>query len=211
MLKHQTYFFADTTVNIDPTAEELAEIALLTAKAVRRFDMEPRVAMISFSNFGSNTHANALKVKKAVELVKAARPDLPIDGEMQADYAVVPEMLEAEYPWATVQNPNVLIFPDLAVRERRLQARLAPRGRRGDRADPPRASSARCTSSSGAARSPTSSTWPPSPSSTRRREPRGVAGTAGEVGDAASANYLRYPQLCNLSESSAQRSPMSSR
>jgi len=113
MLKHQTYFFADTTVNIDPTAEELAEIALLTAKAVRRFDMEPRIAMVSFSNFGSNTHANALKVKKAVELVKAARPDLPIDGEMQADYAVVPEMLEAEYPWATVQNPNVLIFPDL--------------------------------------------------------------------------------------------------
>jgi len=113
MLKHQTYFFADTTVNIDPTAEELAEIALLTAKAVCRFDMEPRVAMISFSNFGSNTHANALKVKKAVELVKSAKPDLPIDGEMQADYAVVPEMLEAEYPWATVQNPNVLIFPDL--------------------------------------------------------------------------------------------------
>ncbi len=113
MLKHQTYFFADTTVNIDPGAEELAEIALLTAHAVRRFDMEPRVAMISFSNFGSNTHANALKVKKAVALVKAARPDLPIDGEMQADYAVLPDLLEAEYPWATVQNPNVLIFPDL--------------------------------------------------------------------------------------------------
>jgi malate dehydrogenase (oxaloacetate-decarboxylating)(NADP+) len=113
MLKHQTYFFADTTVNIDPSAEQLAEIALLTAKAVRRFDMEPRVAMISFSNFGSNTHANALKVKKAVELVRTARPDLPIDGEMQADYAVVPELLEGEYPWATVRNPNVLIFPDL--------------------------------------------------------------------------------------------------
>ncbi len=113
MLKHQTYFFADTTVNIDPTAEELAEIALLTAKAVRRFDMEPRVAMISFSNFGSNTHASALKVKKAVALVKAARPDLPIDGEMQADFAVVPEMLQAHYSWATVQNPNVLIFPNL--------------------------------------------------------------------------------------------------
>ncbi len=113
MLKDRTFFFADTTVNIDPTAEELAEIALLTAEAVRRFDMEPRVAMISFSNFGSNTHANALKVKRAVEIVKAARPDLPIDGEMQADYAVVPEMLEAHYPWATVQSPNVLIFPDL--------------------------------------------------------------------------------------------------
>jgi malate dehydrogenase (oxaloacetate-decarboxylating)(NADP+) len=113
IFKDRTFFFADTTVNIDPTAEDLAEIALLTADAVRRFDLEPRIAMISFSNFGSNTHANALKVKRAVELVKAARPGLPIDGEMQADYAVVPELLEAEYPWATVRRPNVLIFPDL--------------------------------------------------------------------------------------------------
>jgi malate dehydrogenase (oxaloacetate-decarboxylating)(NADP+) len=113
IFKDRTFFFADTTVNIEPTAEDLAEIALLTADAVRRFDLEPRIAMISFSNFGSNTHENALKVKRAVELVKAARPDLPIDGEMQADYAVVPELLEAEYSWATVRRPNVLIFPDL--------------------------------------------------------------------------------------------------
>jgi malate dehydrogenase (oxaloacetate-decarboxylating)(NADP+) len=113
IFKDRTFFFADTTVNIEPTAEDLAEIALLTADAVRRFDLEPRIAMISFSNFGSNTHENALKVKRAVELVKAARPDLPIDGEMQADYAVVAEMLEAEYPRATVRRPNVLIFPDL--------------------------------------------------------------------------------------------------
>ncbi len=113
MLKHQTYFFADTTVNIDPTAEELAEIAELAADAVRRFDIEPRIAMISFSSFGSNTHASALKVKKAVDLVRAARPDLAIDGEMQADYAVVPELLEAQYPWARVQRPNVLIFSNL--------------------------------------------------------------------------------------------------
>ena len=113
MLKDRTLFFADTTVNIDPTAEELAEVATLTADAVRRFDIEPRTAMISFSNFGSNTHASALKVKRAVGLVKAARPDLQIDGEMQADYAVVPEMLAAQYPWAAVHDPNVLIFADL--------------------------------------------------------------------------------------------------
>jgi malate dehydrogenase (oxaloacetate-decarboxylating)(NADP+) len=113
VFKDRTFFFADTTVNIEPTAEDLAEIALLTADAVHRFDLEPRIAMISFSNFGSNTHPNAQKVKRAVDLVKAARPDLPIDGEMQADYAVVPEMLEAEYPWASVRRPNVLIFPDL--------------------------------------------------------------------------------------------------
>ncbi len=113
MLKDRTLFFADTTVNIDPTAEELAEIASLTADAVRRFDIEPRLALISFSNFGSNTHANAQKVKRAVEILRASRPNLPVEGEMQADYAVVPEMLEAEYPWTSVRNPNILIFPDL--------------------------------------------------------------------------------------------------
>src|SRR5499433_3410252 len=113
MLKDRTFFFADTTVNIDPTAEELAEIALLTADAVRRFDIEPRVALISFSNFGSNSHASALKVKRAVEILHAARPDLPVEGEMQADLGVVPEMLEADYPWAAVKSPNTLIFPNL--------------------------------------------------------------------------------------------------
>jgi len=113
MLKGQTFFFADTTVNIDPTAEELAEIAELAADAVRRFDIEPRIAMISFSSFGSNTHASAQKVKQAVALVRAARPDLAIDGEMQADFAVAPELLEAQYPWARVRHPNVLVFPNL--------------------------------------------------------------------------------------------------
>jgi malate dehydrogenase (oxaloacetate-decarboxylating)(NADP+) len=113
ILKDRTFFFADTTVNIDPTAEDLAEIAQLTARAVERFDMEPSLAMISFSNFGSNTHEKALKVKRAVERVKAARPDLAVDGEMMADLAVVPEMLGADYPWAAVKQPNVLIFPDL--------------------------------------------------------------------------------------------------
>jgi malate dehydrogenase (oxaloacetate-decarboxylating)(NADP+) len=113
MLKDQTFFFADTTVNIDPTAEQLAEIAILTAEAVRRFDIEPRLALISFSNFGSNTHASALKVRRAVALIRETRPDLPVDGEMQADFAVVPEMLEASYPWAAVRRPNILIFPNL--------------------------------------------------------------------------------------------------
>src|SRR5262249_42509195 len=113
MLTAQTFFFADTTVNMDPTAEELAEIALLTADAVRRFDIEPRLALISFSNFGSNTHASAAKAGRAVELIRAARPNLPVDGEMQADFAVVPEMLEANYPWAAVRRPNILIFANL--------------------------------------------------------------------------------------------------
>jgi phosphotransacetylase len=137
MLKDQTFFFADTTVNIDPTAEQLAEIALLTADAVRRFDIEPRLALVSFSNFGSNTHASALKVKRAVELVRAARPDLPVDGEMQADFAVVPEMLEESYPWATVKSPNILIFPNLEAANAAYSSSgdsPAP----GDRTDPSR-------------------------------------------------------------------------
>ncbi|HYK41104.1 MAG TPA: NADP-dependent malic enzyme, partial [Thermoanaerobaculia bacterium] len=113
ILKDRSFFFADTTVNIDPTAEELAEIATLSADAVCRFDIEPRIAMIAFSNFGSNSHEKALKVRRAVEIVKRTRPDLQIDGEMQADTAVVPEMLEGDYPWSTVRRPNVLIFPDL--------------------------------------------------------------------------------------------------
>ncbi|MGE5275412.1 MAG: NADP-dependent malic enzyme [Acidobacteriota bacterium] len=113
ILKDKTFFFADTTVNIDPTAEQLAEIAQLTAEAARRFDIEPSLAMISFSNFGSNTHEKALKVKRAVAILKAARPDLAVDGEMQADLAVMPEMLAGDYPWAAVRSPNVLIFPDL--------------------------------------------------------------------------------------------------
>ncbi len=113
ILKDRVFFFADTTVNINPSAEDLAEIALLSSEAARRFGFEPRVAMISFSNFGSNRHARADRVRDAVDIVKTLRPDLPIDGEMQADTAVMPEFLEDTFPWATVRKPNVLIFPDL--------------------------------------------------------------------------------------------------
>jgi len=113
ILKDRVFLFADTTVNIDPSIEDLAEIALLSADTARRFGFEPRLAMISFSNFGSNRHPLADKVRDAVALVRRLRPGLPIDGEMQADTAVVPEMLEDTYPWAAVRKPNVLIFPDL--------------------------------------------------------------------------------------------------
>ncbi len=113
ILKDRVFLFADTTVNIDPSTEDLAEIALLTADTARRFGFEPRVAMISFSNFGSNRDVRADRVRDAVALVRRERPNLPIDGEMQADTAVVPEILEGTYPWAAVRRPNVLIFPDL--------------------------------------------------------------------------------------------------
>ncbi|HEY2094421.1 MAG TPA: phosphate acetyltransferase [Thermoanaerobaculia bacterium] len=105
---------ADTTVNINPNAEQLAEIAIATAETARRFNLEPRVAMISFSNFGSTNHPDAEKVKDAVALVKQRRPDLIIEGEMQADTAVFPEVAQEEYPWSVIQgDANVLVFPSL--------------------------------------------------------------------------------------------------
>ena len=114
IMKKETYFFADTTVNIDPSAEDLAEIALLAAETVRRFDVEPRIAMLSFSNFGSTSHPLSEKVKQAVEIVHRKAPDLMIDGDMQADTAVVPEIIEQIYPCSKLKGgANVLIFPNL--------------------------------------------------------------------------------------------------
>jgi malate dehydrogenase (oxaloacetate-decarboxylating)(NADP+) len=114
IFKNQTIFIADATVNIEPTAEELAEIALLTAEKVKQLDIEPRIAMISFSNFGSTRHPLAEKVHRAVQIVKSRAPSLVIDGEMQADTAVMPDILNEFYPFNTLRSrANVLIFPDL--------------------------------------------------------------------------------------------------
>lgn len=110
----RAYFFADTTVNINPTAEQLAEIAITAADTVKEFDLIPRVALLSFSNFGSSKYPESLKVKKAVDIVKNLRPDLMVDGEMQADTAVVPQIIEKDFPFSTLKGgANILIFPDL--------------------------------------------------------------------------------------------------
>jgi malate dehydrogenase (oxaloacetate-decarboxylating)(NADP+) len=107
-------FFADTTVNIDPTAEQLAEIAICTADTVKQLDIKPRIAMLSFSNFGSTRHPRAEKVAEATQIVKQRRPDIVIDGEMQADTAIVPEILNGVYEFNTLRRQaNVLIFPSL--------------------------------------------------------------------------------------------------
>ncbi|HEX5718706.1 MAG TPA: NADP-dependent malic enzyme [Thermoanaerobaculia bacterium] len=114
ILQDRMFFLADTTVNIDPDPEELAEIALLTVEFARRFGVVPRVAMLSFSNFGSNTHPSARKVRRAVEIVVERAPDLEIDGEMQADTAVFEGILHESYPWSRLRGPaNILIFPEL--------------------------------------------------------------------------------------------------
>src|SRR5579885_3621756 len=114
VLPHETLFFADCTVNIDPDAETLAEIASATAEFVRRLGIEPRVALLSFSNFGSVRHPAADKVRQAVALLHAREPALEVDGEMQADTAVVERILATTYPFAKLRGPaNVLIFPNL--------------------------------------------------------------------------------------------------
>ncbi len=114
IIKNKVYFVADTTVNIDPTAEDLAEIAALTADAVKQqFNIDPRIAMLSFSNFGSTRHPFTQKVQKAVAMVRDRRPDLVVDGEMMADTAVVPEIVDELYPFSRVRDANVLIFPNL--------------------------------------------------------------------------------------------------
>ncbi|HUP25056.1 MAG TPA: phosphate acyltransferase, partial [Thermoanaerobaculia bacterium] len=114
VLRDRLFFLADTTVNIDPDADALAEIALLTADFARRFGVEPRVAMLSFSNFGSNRDGRAAKVRRAVEKLHRFAPELEVDGEMQADTAVVEQILKELYPWSRLKAPaNVLIFPEL--------------------------------------------------------------------------------------------------
>jgi malate dehydrogenase (oxaloacetate-decarboxylating)(NADP+) len=112
--RKKCYFFADTTVNIQPTAEELAEIAILAAGVAREFGFEPRIAMLSFSSFGSVNHPAVQIVRKAVGLVTSRAPHLPIEGEMQLEPAIDPESAREHFPFSRIQgDANVLIFPDL--------------------------------------------------------------------------------------------------
>ena len=115
-LKDRLVFCADTMVNIDPSAEELAEIAVLAADAAFMFGIEPRVALLSFSSFGSVHHPLAARVAHAVQLVHEQRPELAVDGEMHVDPAVVEEIARENYPHSRIQgDANVFIFPNLAA------------------------------------------------------------------------------------------------
>jgi malate dehydrogenase (oxaloacetate-decarboxylating)(NADP+) len=112
--KDKVYLFADTTVNIDPTAEELAEIAISASHVAEAFEIKPRIAMLSFSNFGSAVYSESTKVAKATEIVKKKVPDLEIDGEMQADTALMPDLMQKYYPFSSLKaEANVFVFPDL--------------------------------------------------------------------------------------------------
>jgi len=109
----RVYIFADAPVNIDPSAEYLAEPACLAADFARHLEIEPRIAMLSFSNFGNTQHPLSEKVRRAVEMVRAKKLDLVMDGEMQADTPVVREIIEERYPFIQVKDAIILVFPSL--------------------------------------------------------------------------------------------------
>ena len=116
LTKNDILFFADCTTQVDPSAEDLAQTALLTANVARYFDVTPKVAMLSFSNFGDVRHAEAEKVRLATELVRAQDPELCIDGEMQFDTAFSKEMQEEFFPFCDLKGrANVFVFPNLAA------------------------------------------------------------------------------------------------
>jgi len=108
-------FISDTSINIDPSAKDLAKIALMTAKTVRLFGMEPVIAMISYANFGSSKHEHALKVKEAVAYLHRYHPDLCVDGALQIDFALNQEMLKSKFPFSKLvgKKVNTLIYPNL--------------------------------------------------------------------------------------------------
>jgi malate dehydrogenase (oxaloacetate-decarboxylating)(NADP+) len=113
LVKDKMLFFADTTMNIDPTAEQLASIAIHASKVAKYFGLQPKIAMLSFTNF-SGKQTNPRKMQEAARLVKARHPDLIVDGEMQADTAVNPDIVERIFSFCEIKGgANILIFPTL--------------------------------------------------------------------------------------------------
>jgi len=107
-------FFCDTTVNIEPDTEQIVEITLMAEEMAKYFNIEPKIALLAFSNFGDNNHPVARKVKKAVEMLHKKHPKLKVDGEMHGDMALVPALCREHFPHSKVRgDANVLIFPDL--------------------------------------------------------------------------------------------------
>ena len=115
LTKRGPLFISDTSINIDPTAKELAKIAQMTNYTMKMFGLNPVIAMISYANFGSSKHPGSKKVKEAVELLHKSNPDMVIDGELQTDFALNPELLKEKFPFSKLagKKVNALIFPNL--------------------------------------------------------------------------------------------------
>ncbi len=114
LIDEKVYIFTDATVNLETTSEDLAEIAILANDFARDIELEPVVALLSFSNFGSTPHPLSNKVRDAVQLIRQRRPDIRVDGEIQADFAVDGTLMEEIYPFSDIRDANVLVFPDLS-------------------------------------------------------------------------------------------------
>jgi malate dehydrogenase (oxaloacetate-decarboxylating)(NADP+) len=114
--KRGPLFLADTTLNVDPTAEQIAEITKNVAKTIRKFKVTPRIALLSYSNFGSGKGEDATKMSKAVEIIHEQNPNLIVDGEVQANFALNNELMNEKFSFSTLSNKkvNTLIFPNLA-------------------------------------------------------------------------------------------------
>lgn len=115
LTKKGPVFFGDTTVNENPTVEELVDITVLLDRSVRKFNVQPRIAMLSYSNFGSNDGIVPEKVRQAVQILHKKHPEITVDGEMQANFAMNPDLLKDNYPFSSLLGApaNVLIFPNL--------------------------------------------------------------------------------------------------
>ena len=114
MHEHKLYFLADCAVNVNPSVDRLAEIALMASKELERWQIEPRIAMLSFSNFGSVRRPETDRVGRAVQKIREIKPDLHVDGPVQADVALDPELVTDHFPFADLKRrPNLLIFPEL--------------------------------------------------------------------------------------------------
>ena len=109
-------FFADTTVNINPTVEEIVDITLLVAKTVKQYKISPKIALLSYSNFGSNEGEDAIKMREATKILHEKNPGLIVDGELQANFAVNKELIDDFFPFSMLsgKSANTLIFPNLS-------------------------------------------------------------------------------------------------
>ena len=115
MTKKGPIFFGDTTVNVDPTVDELVDLTILMNSAVRKFNIQPRIALLSYSNFGSNRGTVPDKVKKAVKILHEKHPEILVDGEMQGNFAINNELLKDNFPFSRLADApaNTLVFPNL--------------------------------------------------------------------------------------------------
>ena len=116
LTKRGPFFFADSTVNIQPSGKTLADTTLLVANEVRKFGIEPKVAMVSYSNFGWIREGSPRRVQEAIEILHKDYPDLIVDGEMQADFAFNKQLLQEQYPFSKLigHDVNTIIFPNLS-------------------------------------------------------------------------------------------------